>query len=56
MNNGQLVKLIRAEYLINAEGFNKVTGKPFRVTDIVQKIRGGAAPSREGRGRGGEAG
>ena len=56
MNNGQLVKLLRAEYLIDAEGFSKVTGKPFRVTDIVQKIRGGAAPAREGKGFGGEAG
>mgnify|MGYP003438787863 CR=1 FL=1 len=56
MNNGQLVKLLRAEYLVDAEGFSKVTGKPFRVTDIVQKIRGGAAPLREGKGLGGEAG
>src|SRR5881396_1951532 len=30
MNNGQLVKLLRAEYLVDAEGFSKVTGKPFR--------------------------
>ena len=56
MNAGQLVKLIRAEYLIDAQGFNKVTGKPFRVTDIVQKIRGGSPPPREGKGKGGEAG
>jgi 2-oxoglutarate ferredoxin oxidoreductase subunit alpha len=39
MNNGQLVKLLRAEYLIPAEPFGKVTGKPFRVTEIVQAIR-----------------
>jgi len=39
MNNGQLVKLLRAEYLIPAEGFGKVTGKPFRVTEIAQAIR-----------------
>src|SRR6266540_1653420 len=39
MNNGQLVKLLRAEYLIDAEGFSKVTGKPFRVTEVVQAIR-----------------
>jgi len=56
MNNGQLVKLLRAEYLIPAEGFSKVTGKPFRVTDIVQRIRGGAPPPSEGSGLGGEAG
>ena len=39
MNNGQLVKLLRAEYLVPAESLPKVTGKPFRVTDIVQAIR-----------------
>lgn len=39
MNNGQLVKLIRAEFLIPAEPLTKVTGKPFRVTEIVQAIR-----------------
>src|SRR2546428_476096 len=39
MNNGQLVKLLRAEYLVPAEPFGKVTGKPFRVTEIVQAIR-----------------
>ena len=39
MNNGQLVRLLRAEYLIPAEPLRKVTGKPFRVTEIVQAIR-----------------
>src|SRR5467141_2503637 len=39
MNNGQLVKLLRAEYLTPAESLPKVTGKPFRVTDIAQAIR-----------------
>ncbi|HZE95028.1 MAG TPA: hypothetical protein VEZ49_09990, partial [Gemmatimonadales bacterium] len=39
MNNGQLVKLLRAEYLVPAEPLSKVTGKPFRVTEVVQEIR-----------------
>ena len=39
MNDGQLVKLLRAEYLIPAEGLNKVTGKPFRVAEIEDAIR-----------------
>src|SRR6266850_1805562 len=39
MNNGQLVKLLRAEYLTPAESLPKVTGKPFRVTEIAQAIR-----------------
>ncbi len=39
MNNGQLVKLLRAEYLVPAVSLSKVTGKPFRVTEITQAIR-----------------
>ena len=40
MNNGQLVRLLRAEYLIPAEGLSKVTGKPFKVTEVLDAIRG----------------
>jgi len=39
MNAGQLVTVLRALYLIPAEGINQVTGKPFKVTDIEQAIR-----------------
>jgi 2-oxoglutarate ferredoxin oxidoreductase subunit alpha len=39
LNLGQLSKLIRAEYLVNAEGFNKVQGKPFIVDELVSRIR-----------------
>ena len=39
MNNGQLVTLLRAKYLIDAEGLNKVTGQPFKVTEVAQAIR-----------------
>ena len=39
MNNGQLVKLLRAEYLIPAESLPKVTGKPFRVTEVIEAIQ-----------------
>jgi 2-oxoglutarate ferredoxin oxidoreductase subunit alpha len=35
MNLGQLVRLIRAEYLVDAIGFNKVQGRPFKVSEIV---------------------
>jgi len=35
MNLGQLVRLIRAEYLIDAIGFNKIQGRPFKVSEIV---------------------
>ena len=39
MNNGQLVKLLRAEYLVPPESLPKVTGKLFRVIEIAQTIR-----------------
>ena len=40
MNHGQLVRLLRAEYLIPAERLSKVTGKPFKVSEIAEAIRG----------------
>jgi 2-oxoglutarate ferredoxin oxidoreductase subunit alpha len=39
MNDGQLVKLLRAEYVIPAQGLNKVTGKPFKVSEIIDGIK-----------------
>lgn len=38
INNGQLIKLIRAKYLIPAKGFNLVRGLPLRSEEIEQKI------------------
>ena len=35
INLGQLVRLLRAEYLLDAVGFNKVQGRPFKVAEIV---------------------
>ncbi len=40
MNNGQLVTLLRAQYLVPAEGLNKVTGKPFLINELERAIRG----------------
>jgi len=37
MNLGQLVRLVRAEYLIDAIGFNKVQGRPFKVSELVAR-------------------
>jgi len=39
MNNGQLVTVLRSEYLVNAEGLNKVTGQPFTITELEDAIR-----------------
>ena len=30
MNLGQLLQLVRAKYLVDAVGYNRVTGKPFK--------------------------
>ncbi len=34
LNMGQLLKIIRAKYLVPATGLNKVKGQPFKVTEI----------------------
>ncbi len=39
MNTGQLVTLLRSEYLVPAEGLNKVTGQPFKIVEIEDAIR-----------------
>lgn len=39
LNMGQLRTFIRAKYLIDAQGFNKVKGRPFAVQEIVSEIR-----------------
>lgn len=39
LNMGQLLWLLRARFLRDAIGLNKVKGKPFTVSEIVQKIR-----------------
>ena len=52
MNNGQLVTLLRAAYLVPAEGLNQVSGKPFKVSTIEAAIR---AASAGGNGKGGAA-
>jgi 2-oxoglutarate ferredoxin oxidoreductase subunit alpha len=38
MNLGQLRLLIRAKYLVDAAGLNKVTGRPFLIREIEEKI------------------
>jgi 2-oxoglutarate ferredoxin oxidoreductase subunit alpha len=37
VNLGQLRMLIRAEFLIDAEGYNRVRGKPFTIAEIVEQ-------------------
>jgi 2-oxoglutarate ferredoxin oxidoreductase subunit alpha len=39
LNNGQLCKILRAEYLVPAEPLDKIEGQPFRVAEIHAAIR-----------------
>ncbi|MGD9762463.1 MAG: 2-oxoacid:acceptor oxidoreductase subunit alpha [Candidatus Binatia bacterium] len=39
LNMGQLVRLLRAEYLVDAVGLNKIQGQPFKVSEIVSKAK-----------------
>ena len=38
MNLGQLLKLVRAEFLVDAVGYNKVRGRPFRSSELAEAI------------------
>ena len=38
LNSGQLRMMIRNEFLIDAKGFNKIKGKPFAVSELVEAI------------------
>jgi 2-oxoglutarate/2-oxoacid ferredoxin oxidoreductase subunit alpha len=39
LNNGQLVKMIRSQYLVPAESLPKVQGQPFKIAELEEKIR-----------------
>jgi 2-oxoglutarate ferredoxin oxidoreductase subunit alpha len=39
MNLGQLSFLVRARYLVDAIGFNKVRGLPFKAAELADAIR-----------------
>jgi 2-oxoglutarate ferredoxin oxidoreductase subunit alpha len=63
VNLGQLRKLVRSDFLVDAQGLNKVNGLPFRRADVelaiisqlgaLRRHAGGGPP---GRGAGGEGG
>ena len=39
MNSGHLLQLVRARYLVDAVGYNRVTGKPFKAGEIADAIQ-----------------
>jgi 2-oxoglutarate/2-oxoacid ferredoxin oxidoreductase subunit alpha len=38
INNGQLIKIIRDQYFIDAKGYNKIMGIPITKTELVMKL------------------
>ncbi len=38
INNGQLIKIIRDIYLVDAKGYNKIMGVPITKTELVMKL------------------
>lgn len=39
INNGQLIKIIRDVYFVDAKGYNKVMGVPITKTELVEELR-----------------
>ncbi|HMJ15292.1 MAG TPA: 2-oxoacid:acceptor oxidoreductase subunit alpha [Polyangiaceae bacterium] len=39
LNLGQLVKVIRAQYLVPAQSYSKVKGQPFKIEELESRIR-----------------
>lgn len=38
INNGQLIKIIRDKYLVNAKGYNKIMGVPITKSELTEAI------------------
>jgi 2-oxoglutarate ferredoxin oxidoreductase subunit alpha len=38
LNLGQLVRVLRAEFLVDAVGMNKIQGRPFKVSEVVTRV------------------
>ena len=39
LNNGQLIRIIRDQYFIDAVAYNKIMGIPFTRSELIQKMR-----------------
>ena len=39
LNSGQLLTLLKSTYLVDAKGLNKVKGKPFHVSEVVDALK-----------------
>ncbi|MEL7157888.1 MAG: 2-oxoglutarate ferredoxin oxidoreductase subunit alpha, partial [Actinomycetota bacterium] len=41
LNMGQLVRLLRAEFLVDAKSITKVKGSPYTASELVEAVREG---------------
>ena len=48
---GQLRMLLRAEYLVDCIGINKVQGKPFSVSELVEAIESNTSSMSQGKAK-----
>ena len=39
LNNGQLIKIIRDQYLVDAKGYHKIMGIPFTKHEMVEEVK-----------------
>lgn len=39
INNGQLIKIIRDQYFVDAKGYNKIMGIPITKTELIMKLQ-----------------
>ncbi|MCX8472711.1 MAG: hypothetical protein ORN85_03585 [Sediminibacterium sp.] len=39
INNGQLIKIIREQFLVDAKGYNKIMGTPISKEELIGHLR-----------------
>ena len=39
LNNGQLIKIIRDQYFVDAKGYNKIMGIPFTKAELIEEVK-----------------
>ena len=39
INNGQLIRIIRDQYLVDAKGYNKIMGVPITKSEMKERIK-----------------
>jgi 2-oxoglutarate ferredoxin oxidoreductase subunit alpha len=47
INNGQLIKIIRDKYLVDAKAYNKVMGVPITKMELTEEIKKHFTPVKE---------